>query len=357
LIDALLDEADADLPRDLDASPQVYEVAGDAWLPERTTVHAAVRDVCEAGWERFWIDEGGVARFWDTYHPFEEATLAGRLDAAHPAVEVEPRLDVADIHNRIVVEVAQRQTSASDVVLWESGWQFNPRIKRDEFRTFTVRFRDAAGGARLSAENVIDPVKGVDVNASYRSSGGPDDDDANGDFEVYSVDVKGSTAAVTLKNTGNDHLWITKLRVRGEAVYTYDELAVTAEDAASQAAYTGGRPRTLALKLRMGDDARFPERLADYLLGLYAEPVMRVTVRVLPRGDALTSLIRQAGVMDLVALVNTEAGLDGAYRVVHAEHAMDDGLHGVTYTLEPHVDPGYARWGESVWGSGLWGPF
>jgi hypothetical protein len=157
----------------------------------------------------------------------------------------------------------------------------------------------------------------------------------------------GSTAKVVITNNSASTIYVTRLNLRGVAVY--EKSAVTVNYPANPS--TVVQPRHFVMDLRWQQDpnqaADFCTVMGPFLSGLHPFPVIQVE----------SNFALQFGIdlFDIVTLTSDRLGIDGvSFRIGGIEHAsMTENCQQVLTTLylEPYVGSGdYWTW-PVVWGT------
>lgn len=304
---------------------------GRAWPPESTTALAALRSVCEAVYGRFFVSRAGRAVFHSrdrAQNPLTPARLV--VDAGTPVDGLDLRLDVGPVLNEAQVTVYPVETVGAPQTVWEARSAL--RLAPGETRDIFGLFRDGAG-ARVGAINVQPLQPDVDYAVWTHADATGYDLTHDPRFSL-AAEVEATRVRLTLSNASPHVLYVTRLRVRGQPVVTYDPITVMARNLDSQAMY---EVRARSLDLPVQPDPVFGLALAQYLVGRFGAATLhaaRLTVRDRARIGAAS--VFAAGIMDRVTVSAAHAGLEAAAHVVRAV-AYD--LTATGYTVALDLEP------------------
>jgi hypothetical protein len=234
----------------------------------------------------------------------------------------------AEVVNHVGVTVTPRAVGLAGTALW--SLENAQRIPPSGARTFTVRYRDAAGNP-LAALTVIAPQPTVDFALNSKPDG--TGVDYSGRARVALEAVGANAALLRIENPHPFALYLLPgAQVRGTPLLGGDLLTVEQRDHASATFYG---TRRLAFDLPMIDSAEHAEQIARYELARRAQP--RGVVRsVTLDGQAHLGAIIGRSVFDRVRIVESKTGHDGGYFIIAEAHTVDAGgaQHTVTWLLE-----------------------
>lgn len=303
---------------------------GRAWPPERTMTLRALRDVCETVYARFFVSRGGQAVFYSRdrgQNPLAPTRLD--VDAGTPIDGLDLRLDVGVVLNEAQVTVYPVETVGAPQTVWEARSVL--RLAPGEVRDIFGLFRDAAG-ARTGAVNVQPPQPEADYTVWTHADATGYDLTHDPRFSLI-AEVEATRVHLTLSNASPHVLYVTRLRVRGQPLVTYDPITVVAHNPASQATY---QRRTRAFDLPMQPDPIFGLALAQYLVGRFGAATLhaaRLTVRDRARIGAAS--VFAAGIMDRVTIRAAHVGLAATHLIRAVAYDLTATGFTVALDLEP----------------------
>ena len=157
------------------------------------------------------------------------------------------------------------------------------------------------------ATNIITPVAVTDYKANTLADGTGDDRTAN---ISVTMEAFAETAKLTLTNTGTDLVYITLLRVRGDAYSDGSQTTRKAVDSSSQLNYNKRVKKLDGKFLNSIDQA---QDYCDFVLARFKEPHGNVKVSLVNQTEALLTQILVRKLSDRVRVINTQLGLDDGY--------------------------------------------
>lgn len=240
----------------------------------------------EMGGLFYWNQRSGQFRFLDRQYFLRNGTVQATLTEADLHMNTPPPTWGADLYNAITTNYQVREVGAANTVLWEAP-NVPITMTGGKRRSFRARYQslEQETPARVSATNVITPVKGTDVIVNTASDGSGQD--ARGYVNVtYKGDATG--ASIELHNATGTTCYITHLQVRGTPLYIWPREQYTHADPTSIA--THGRSAN-TLDVSMVSDT---DKIESY-----------TKIRVARHKDALTRFGR------LTFLANQDATLMG----------------------------------------------
>jgi len=223
-------------------------------------------------------------------------------------------------------------------------WSLNdtPAIAAGESLTLWAQFVDTSR-RYAPAQNVVTPVATTDYTMNTASNGSGTDITAN-----FTVSITTYAARAKLVVTNYDVVtgYITKLRVRGDAIIAKDTVISVSEDATSQAAYG---LRQLDVDNMFLQDTSTAQNLAGALTSWLASPTPSVEV-------TLTNVFALQFGFDLGSIIHFTSdyyGVDDIFRLVHIDHNTVGNMQAIetNWTLESLPFP----FGSDVWKLGVVG--
>jgi len=312
---------------------------GRAWLPERTSCLDALRDVCLAVYGRAWMARDGTVRYM-TREQIQDGSGEPALtfDGASPPDGLEVAQDVDGVINRVVVTVHPPEVVGALTEIWKANsvLHLGPGV-----RTLGAPFRDE-NGERVAAVEVADLVAGTDYVVNTRRDGRGRNMTMDPNLSV-SLAAEATRADIVLENNTGQALYVTLLQVRGRPIRTYDAVVVVRDDAGSQSEY---EMRTAEYDLRMQASPGFAEGLASYVLVRRAQPEHGAERLRVDKSELVgTENVFSAEIMDLVSVVDAQAGVTGKYRVLNVSYELSGGRFVVDLGLERADEEPYWRLG------------
>ncbi len=219
----------------------------------------------------------------------------------------------------------------------------------------TMRYRTtvtAVGQIGIVAGSGIQPVAGVDYAATDETSGYGATQDRT-DRLTVTASFKGDKVVLHIVSTENSTIYLNTLQVRATPAYTFDRIQVSAENAASIAAYE--RHEAEPLQLLALDNRDFAQQVADSIVKKSGEPIGRFA-SVSFAGNASDRMMAHAltrAIGDKITIVHAAIGHDSDYIIVGQRHRIAFGgerPHRVTWTLFPAARTRYWRIGVPGWG-------
>jgi hypothetical protein len=191
-----------------------------------------------------------------------------------------------------------------------------------ETQVFSANYRDLSGGGRqVNGTNMVNPAGTVDFLFNTLENGtGTNITNSGTVTAVYGA----SGIKYTLVNNSDAVGYLTFLQARGNGIYSYNPITYTAENAASYNEY-GVRAEqlnqvyqvTLARGRVNADQILMQEKQPRTVLeGVYFVPNV---------SDHLMNAFLQIDVGDLVAIKETQSGIDGYYWIQGVEFSIIDG--------------------------------
>ncbi|MCC7447517.1 MAG: hypothetical protein IT324_08885 [Anaerolineae bacterium] len=329
---------------------EAYDIAADQWTGGQTPVTAILADCARSEQGRCFVQRDGTLTFYDRRWFFRPLVSALTLNAS--PFEASIRRDMAHLYNLIRVTIHPRATTgASDVLARIVAPIKLPPVSAagPGMRTITLPYRDTLGNP-VGATDVATPLEPyTDYTVKRDPNVSGNDYTVSPLFAFGGIDVRGSEIVIPLYNYETFPLYVTKLQVRGKAVTTYDPLALTQEDAASQAAYL---TRVLALDLPLAGSELFGDALALYLLDRYKgafTDLERVTVRHTPIIGGVN--VFAINLFDVLTVTDAQSGITNLQAYVTG---IDLTIHAVDFELTWHTtradDRGYWNLGTVGYG-------
>jgi hypothetical protein len=303
-----------------DTGISIFSCAFDGYDKTTTTVLDAIRDTAISEYGRVWEDKDGTLRFGARdFMARQQTTAPAKLAVSDGMpVQLEVGRRASRLVNRVELTYHPRQTVIGPTVVGQiqNYVVVPPRAADGTPGTLdvTLLFRDSAGKI-IGGDNLITNLVPYTDILVYEFL------PANGDYLAYPgiltwqvTTVTASQAVVRLTNRATGQLFVTKLQIRGDAIYSYDPVTLSAQDDASLAedslaAYTKDLPFT--------DDPNFCQSLANYLVDTYHDPVLEVTSVTAAYKDTLGSAnLMDIEMMDVIAISAAQIGMNNIKHLV-----------------------------------------
>jgi hypothetical protein len=177
-------------------------------------------------------------------------------------------------------------------------------IAAGETRTIWAKFADA-NNTLCAADNVINPASTTDYTANATEGGGGADMTAS---LTVTPTIFSRSAKLECKNThGSTTLWITLLKIRGDAI-TPIPTEIKVEDSTSQTAY--GK-RTLDIDVPWQQSVLTAEDYAQSKLNFYKDPQKGVIIQLVDRPAEVFAL----DILDKIDFTAGTYSIDEAMRI------------------------------------------
>lgn len=304
--------------RDLDVSADTIDYW---WASNSKQAGSEIEDIAISFLGNFFIDAQGQARFVTRSNTtasginFEQDVLL--KDMANPQPwEIQRNLTRIKVH--------PRDASSTDAVLY-TQFGTSPLISDGVSNALNIFCNYTYNNNPAPASDIIQPVAVTDwtTNTAADGSGA----DKTTDCSVTAVNL-GDTALVTITNTSGGDVYLTKLVIRGTAIYEQNTSALVYPST------TPTQPREFVLDLIWQQDANvakdFSLVIGQYLSSLHPTPAVQVEQR--PPYQYGIEL------MDIVTTSITKLGISGvSYRVGGIVHSGTPQQVTTTFYLEPYI--------------------
>lgn len=305
----------------VDLGTQVGDTIPYWWVFNDENPSENLLDLVRAHLGRIWIANDGTLTWRTVAEDNGTAVDLTLTDAMLQEMNIVYRLE--DVRNKIVVRAAPRSLAASGEV-----WKLNeqPQLQPGESREIWAEYTNSSGD-RVPAINIVTPVSGTDYTANQRLDGSGTDYSSS---IVVNVTAYSSNAMITVSNSAGVPVYLTLLRLRGQAVENLESLALVEEDIASQETYG---TQTLDLDLRWQQKTLVAQDFANFAVAAYKEPQPVLELRF---QNSTTALSYDLGAKILDA---TSLGTGGTYRLEKITHEIPEGMNCqciyTTWTLFP----------------------
>lgn len=292
------------------------------WWVDGQSAADAIMDLVESEMGQFYIAVDNEANFIGR-HALYNGASAVTLNQTQLLNEPIIPFPYEVIRNIIRIRVHPK-TEAATAVLWTLDE--TPAIAPGS--TYTVFAEYTKDDVVVPAKSVVTPVATTDYTANSEAGGGGSDmtSDVSITFTKF-----GTTAKLEVENTNvSDTLYLTKLQVRGDAVYTANVGLVERDESAG----SDFDPRVLELDLPWQQDVYTAEDLSYWLASFLPDPSSFPRIQFLDR-----STIQFAhDLYTRLTLGVTALGVSDDYYIGYVFHEwLDDNGQGVRteWRLEP----------------------
>ncbi|MBT7071738.1 MAG: hypothetical protein HN975_12715 [Anaerolineae bacterium] len=295
------------------------------WASGNKNAQSVIDDMVESFLGYFYMSNEGKA----TYIP--------RTDITDSGIELNEDYLLKDIglpqpfeNNKNVTRIkAHPRTVASTGVIWQLLGDV-PAVQTGAGNAEIIWANYTYNDIPVPAESVITPLATTDFLVNSQSDGGGTNLTASCTVGITDF---GDTAKLTVTNNSASVGYITKLQIRGDAIYEQNAADVTYPKDES----TVTQPRELTLDLLWQQDLNVARDFAD-LIGSFMETNYPFpTVKIEQRPDLQYSL----DLFDIVTLTMPTLGIIGeSYRVAGITHdSRTDNCQSIitTYYLEPYI--------------------
>lgn len=312
-------------PSALESGISTFAYLGMSEAAGEQSIAALIAEIVAAERGRFFVDRAGTLVFLNRHHLLLDTVPLATITDSMNALDY---TFGADVVNHLRVTVTPRAVGLAGTALW--SLENAQRIAPGSERTFTLRYRNAAGNA-LAAFTVIPPLPDVDFALNTKADG--TGADYSGRVRVALEGVGANAALLRIENPHPFALYLLPgAQVRGTPLLGGNPLTVEQRDYASETFYGTQR---LVFDLPMIDSAEDAEQIARYELARRAAP--RGVVRsVTLGGQAHLGAIIGRSLFDRVRVVESKTGHDAGYFIIAEAHSVDAGgaQHTVTWLLE-----------------------
>lgn len=255
-----------------------FPYAGDTWQDERTTALAALQSIAQSEFGYVYIKGGydGTYAATGTTLTFENRHTRLRKTSTDFAVD-ESALDVVvrrtrgDVFNRVEVTVHPREVDAgSPVTLFTL--KTKPVVRAGETVYIDGRYTDPnqRGVTRVGGANMIAPVATTDYTMNTAEDGSGTNLTAS--FTVTAT-FGANTVRFAVANGAAQDGYITSLKCRGDGLYDFEPVTVSAEDSTSQTTYG---ERTMGIDMPLQTSANVARDAAEYALAGWKDETTRI---------------------------------------------------------------------------------
>jgi hypothetical protein len=303
-------------------------------LTEEINAAQKITEICASDWGRFFIAADGTPTYYNRHHIPLDDTVAFALDNDMLRMAYQQAAD--DIFSEVNATVFPRSIGVIPEVLGKIDQRDAPRIEASDTLTLTVYFRDTVNAkVRIGGLDVVEPVADTDYACTSDPEGEGDDETANvtvSSFDTYSDQVK-----ITLSNAAAHPVYVQRLRVRGTAVRSREQVTVT------ETGTNEGVPFDVRTPLL--DDVFDGTALAEHLINRRGDAVHDVrNVQVVANESAARmAAVRDAELLQRVTLTEAQTGLSSLAGYIYwLQHDIVRGHHTMTF----HVGPQYTYSGD-----------
>ena len=308
-------------PQRLERGKTRFAYVGD-WWRESTTIRAAISDIVTSERGRFYVDRAGEAVFLNRHKTLVHDRLAAEFDDNMSGMAYsygDRRL------NQLTLLMRPREIGSGDSLLWQlpSALRIAPRSEID----VTLRLRDERD----------EPVGLLSVNrliSRFHLNADGSGNQVTQDAAAEVLRAEASSALVRVRNQKRREVYLTLLRLHGQALYRRDPLEIVVDD--GEGMYLYGIKREM-LDLPALSDIATAQAFASYEVARRKHPrgtihSLRINAREHPAAALNLSLF------DRIRISETQTGhRQQDYFIIGEEHHVNAGgkSHEVSWTLEP----------------------
>jgi len=279
----------------------------------------------------------------DSPYDTSQATFSDDPSATNTYVNLAQDDPLANVINNFQALVRKyRVENNADV--WDVGEDYI-QLEPQQTITLIATYPNSSSDTRaISIDAWTDPEQGVDFIANTQSDGGGTN---MSDFiSVYGINKTVTQMAFTLKNNSNiTTVYLTTVKVRGDAVFRTDTTIMQAVDTDSQALY-GDRKFT-------ADTPFMPsmweaQSWCNYQIQVYSNPIDVLTMSFNANiSDANNSQMTDRDISDRVTIVaqdDAALGIGADFFIEEIRHTVTEGgqMHMVQWKLSP-AQGGYSQ--------------
>jgi hypothetical protein len=240
--------------------------------------------------------------------------------------------DRKSISNRVRVVTHPRRVETSPVVLYRlvQPQELGPG---EEYKPFGGYVDPNQRASRVGASSTVPLVSGTDYAANMNADGSGADMTSS---LIVTANTTGNGVSFYVQNTSGSTIYLTKLQVRGYALYDYEQAVMQAEDEHSRMRYG---LRVIDFDMPYESNGIVGQSAAYYILGITKEPAHAAHSMTFIANDN-DDLMRQAmnrEISDRVYISEPATGLLGsrAYYVNGTSFTISQGIMRMTFTLAP----------------------
>lgn len=350
---------------------QEFPYAGDQWRSGETNAMTIIEDITNSEYGYFWIGLDGTPCFKNkdwiftlNYASVLSFGITGpspagyHFDNAQTGI-TNPRVDIADVRNQITVTFAPRRSLVSGTigtapsvitVPGQSGydrWVGHAAYPGGGTTVVRVPFTDPDAGEFMGALSIVHPEAGTDYTVNDAADGSGFDYTGGGHITM-STAVNGSDVEITFRNTALGPLYVRGLTIRGVGLVSYDQAAITIDDATSQGNY-GIAAHTIDLPLSPSPD--LATSVASYEIVQQSSPrfIVDAVTFDMSRGLDLSNPSETSGLLAtelgrIIEITESQSGMSNArFVVVGVGYQLDyqNGPITTTFYVLPVPDDDY----------------
>lgn len=296
-----------------------FSRAFDGYTKGKTTVMDAVSDVVLSEYGLQWYDRDGTLRFGARDFIPKTITSAAKLTITDGLpIDMLLSRDDRTIVNICNLTYHPRQTVVSGgVVLGQiQNYVTIPPIQTDGTpgtQDITITFRDATGKT-IGGDNLITPLVATTDYQLFEFLPNFGDYSASPVVTVAVLLSSASQITVRVSNTATGQLFLTKLQVRGDAVYSYDPTTLTKSDATSKATYDESE---YTKDLPFADDGNYCQSLCNYLVTTYKTPYEECQYVSADWRDQLAGVdVLGLELMDTLNITDAQTGVSAVHHLI-----------------------------------------
>ncbi len=279
---------------------------------------------------------GGKLVYHDRRYRLNSTCAVSSASLSNAMVEMRPTRRRSNVYNTVRVTVHPRRVDPSAcAVMYSLNTNSPPTIPGGTTTYLTGQFRDPQQQAiRVGITSPCTPVSGTDYAMGVSAS-----DTSLTACLTPTACVGGNSVYWTLQNTGVNNGLISLLQLRGQGLYDYAPIQVSASDATSTGSYGA---HTLTIDMPHETTANTASAIADWYLRYYKNPNYFVDSVTFVANDTdaqmKAALVREPG--DVITLTEQVTGLSSSDYFINGVEltAYSDSLINCKWVVVPRLD-------------------
>jgi hypothetical protein len=331
---------------------QSFPTAFDRYDKQSVSIANALREVANSEYGIQWMDRDGTFRFGARdYLPKLIVSPAKLTLSDGMPFNMTLSRSSAQLTNHVTMTYHPRNTVTATIVLGQitsplaipgtgggnltsGGFAGNrgAAAGTPTSQSVTLTFVDATGN-KIGGDSVIYPVANIDYKVFERADGTGFDYTADDSFSIGPIVISASQVTITMTNKATGTLYVTKLQVRGNGVYTYNPITITVYDASSIIAH---EDRPYVTDLAFSADGDFAQSLATYILTRFGTSYLEaISVAVDYKTQLNGTDLLSIELMDMIIISDVQTGLSGIKHLIDSiaytfDYRAADGLQNIT---------------------------
>lgn len=307
-------------PQRLERGKTRFAYVGD-WWRETTSIRAAIGDIVASERGRFYVDRAGKAVFLNRHKTLVHDSIAAEFDDNMSGMDYsygDQRL------NQLTLLMRPREIGVEDSLLWQlpSALRIAPRSEID----VTLRLRD-------DRDQPVGLLRVDRLISRFFLSADGSGDEITRNVAAEVLRAEASSAVVRVRNRRRQAVYLTLLRLHGQALYRRDPLGIVLDD--GEGMYRYGIKR-LTLDLPALSDIATAQAFAAYEVARRKHP--RGTIHSLQINAREQPAALKLSLFDRIRISERQTGhTEKDYFIIGEEHRVNAGgkSHEVSWTLEP----------------------